>query len=107
MRVDKFLKLTRLVKRRSVANTLCDAGRVSIDGKVVKASATVAVGQQLLLRFGNRRVQATVLALPSVALANQQQAQAYVQTQVLPPAGEDPSVLPTEALGGELPEAYK
>ncbi len=63
MRLDKFLKVSRLIKRRTVANEACDAGRVTINGKVAKASAKVAVGDIIEITFGNRTVKARVLAL--------------------------------------------
>jgi len=56
MRLDKFLKVSRLVKRRTVAKTLCDQGRVEVNGKVAKASSEVKAGDELLLRFGQRHL---------------------------------------------------
>ncbi|MBO4495051.1 MAG: RNA-binding S4 domain-containing protein [Clostridiales bacterium] len=53
MRIDKFLKVSRVVKRRTVANEVCSAGRVEINGKVVKPSAEVKVGDEVSIRFGN------------------------------------------------------
>lgn len=61
MRLDKYLKVTRLVKRRTVANEACDAGRVTLNGKVAKASAEVKVGDVIEIAFGNRSVKAEVL----------------------------------------------
>lgn len=63
MRLDKYLKVTRLVKRRTVANEACDAGRVTINGKVAKASAEVKVGDVIEIGFGNRSVKAEVLGV--------------------------------------------
>lgn len=63
MRLDKYLKVTRLVKRRTVANEACDAGRVTLNGKVAKASADVKVGDVIEIAFGNRSVKAEVLAV--------------------------------------------
>lgn len=63
MRLDKFLKVSRLVKRRTVANEACDAGRVSINGKTAKASASVKVGDIIEIGFGNRSVKAEVLRI--------------------------------------------
>lgn len=54
MRIDKYLKVSRIIKRRTVANEACSGGRVSINGKVVKPGAEVHVGDQLEIRFGNR-----------------------------------------------------
>jgi ribosomal 50S subunit-recycling heat shock protein len=63
MRLDKYLKVTRLIKRRTVANEACDAGRVSINGKTAKASAEVKVGDIIGIGFGNKEVRAEVLAI--------------------------------------------
>lgn len=60
MRLDKYLKVSRLIKRRTVANEACDAGRVSVNGKVVKASYDVKVGDVLEIVFGNKTVKAEV-----------------------------------------------
>ena len=63
MRLDKYLKVSRLIKQRTVANEACDAGRVSINGKVAKASAEVKAGDVLEITFGNRVVKAEVLTV--------------------------------------------
>lgn len=63
MRLDKFLKVSRLIKRRTVANEACDAGRVLVNGKVAKASSKVAVGDIIEIAFGNRTVKVRVLDL--------------------------------------------
>lgn len=63
MRLDKYLKVSRLIKRRSVANEACDAGRVLLNGKVAKASAEVRPGDVLAIRFGDREVRAEVLSV--------------------------------------------
>ena len=54
MRLDKFLKVSRIIKRRTVANEACSGGRVSINGKVAKPAADVTEGDELEIRFGNR-----------------------------------------------------
>ena len=54
MRLDKGLKVSRLIKRRTVANEACSGGRVSINGKVAKPAAAVMEGDELEIRFGNR-----------------------------------------------------
>lgn len=54
MRLDKFLKVSRIIKRRTVANEACSGGRVSINGKVAKPAADVKEGDELEIRFGNR-----------------------------------------------------
>lgn len=61
MRLDKFLKITRLIKRRTVANEACDAGRVLINGKVAKASSQVKVGDIIEIAYGNKSVKVEVL----------------------------------------------
>lgn len=61
MRLDKYLKVSRLIKRRTIANEACDAGRVSVNGKVARASYEVKVGDELEIVFGNKTVKARVL----------------------------------------------
>lgn len=61
MRLDKFLKVSRLIKRRTVANEACDAGRVMVNGKPAKASVNVKVGDIIEIMFGTRTVKAEVL----------------------------------------------
>lgn len=63
MRLDKFLKVSRLIKRRTVANEACDAGRVSVNGKEAKASVKVKPGDVIEIRFGTKTVRAEVLAI--------------------------------------------
>ncbi len=67
MRLDKFLKVSRLVKRRPVAKELADAGRVLINGQVAKASSEVQVGDRLDLQFGQRPVSIEVTELRDFA----------------------------------------
>ncbi len=54
MRLDKFLKVSRIIKRRTVANEACDQGRVTVNGKVARASYDVKVGDVLELKFGEK-----------------------------------------------------
>ena len=61
MRLDKFLKVSRLIKRRTVANEACDNPRVSVNGRVVKASYQVKVGDRIEIALGNRTVAVEVL----------------------------------------------
>lgn len=61
MRLDKFLKVSRLIKRRTVANEACDAGRVTINDKPAKASANVKEGDVIEIVFGNKSVKVEVL----------------------------------------------
>lgn len=63
MRLDKFLKVSRLIKRRTVANEACDGGRVFVNGKVAKASVKVKPGDIIEIQFGNKSVKAEVLQL--------------------------------------------
>jgi ribosomal 50S subunit-recycling heat shock protein len=63
MRVDKFLKVSRIIKRRTIANEACDAGRVMVNDKVVKAGAEVKVGDIIEVRFGNNTTRVEVLSL--------------------------------------------
>ncbi len=61
MRLDKFLKVSRLIKRRTVANEACDAGRVLVNGTVAKASVKVKVGDIIEIQFGTKTVKVEVL----------------------------------------------
>lgn len=61
MRLDKYLKVSRLIKRRTVANEACDAGRVLINDKPAKASANVKQGDIITIQFGNKDVKVEVL----------------------------------------------
>jgi ribosomal 50S subunit-recycling heat shock protein len=61
MRLDKYLKVSRLIKRRTVANEACDSGRVMINDKPAKASSNVKVGDIITIGFGNKEVKVEVL----------------------------------------------
>ena len=61
MRLDKYLKVSRIIKRRTVANEACDQGRVIVNGKVARASYDVKVGDVLELRFGEKLTKMEVL----------------------------------------------
>ena len=63
MRLDKYLKVSRLIKRRTVANEACDNGRISVNGKVVKASYDVKVGDKIEISMGTRTVAVEVLVV--------------------------------------------
>ena len=67
MRVDKFLKVSRIIKRRTVANEVCDAGHVSVGGKPIKASYDVKVGDVLEIRFGEKLSKYEVLNVTDYA----------------------------------------
>lgn len=61
IRLDKYLKVSRLIRRRTVANEACDAGRVMVNGKTAKASLNVKAGDILEIQFGSRTVKAEIL----------------------------------------------
>ena len=63
MRLDKYLKVSRLIKRRTVANEACDAGRVLLNDKVARASAEVKAGDVIAIQFGNKDVKVEVLTV--------------------------------------------
>lgn len=54
MRLDKFLKVSRIIKRRSVAKEIADQGRITVNGRAAKSSSNVALGDQLIIKFGNK-----------------------------------------------------
>ena len=70
MRLDKYLKVSRLIKRRTVANEACDAGRVTVNGKVARASYDVKVGDEIALTLGAREVRAEVVAVQETVAKN-------------------------------------
>lgn len=63
MRLDKYLKVSRLIKRRTVANEACDAGRVWINDKPAKASSSVKEGDRITIQFGNKEVKVEVISV--------------------------------------------
>ena len=63
MRLDKYLKVSRLIKRRTVANEACDGGRITVNGKAAKASYDVKIGDEIAISFGQRTVRVKVLAV--------------------------------------------
>jgi len=63
MRLDKYLKVSRLIKRRTVANEACDNGRISVNGRVVKASYDVKLGDRIEIAMGSRTIAVEVLAV--------------------------------------------
>ena len=63
MRLDKYLKVSRLIKRRTVANDACDAARITVNGKPAKASYQVKIGDVIEITFGNRPVKVRVLSI--------------------------------------------
>ena len=67
MRLDKYLKVSRLIKRRSVANDACDNARVTVNGRQVKASYQVKIGDVIEVAFGQRRLRVEVLSVSETA----------------------------------------
>ncbi len=70
MRLDKYLKVSRLIKRRTVANEACDAGRVLVNGKAARASYDVKVGDILTIQLGARELRAEVLDVQETVAKN-------------------------------------
>ena len=70
MRIDKFLKMSRVIKRRSAANEVIDMGRVSINGKVVKPSFDVKVGDVVEIQFGDKVSKFEIISIPKVQNGN-------------------------------------
>lgn len=66
MRLDKFLKNSRIIKRRTVAKEAADGGRITVNGKVAKAGTNVDVGDRLVIAFGNQTMRLEVLDVPEV-----------------------------------------
>lgn len=70
MRLDKYLKVSRLIKRRTIANDACDAARISVNGKPAKASYQVKVGDVIEISFGQRTMKVEVLDVSEHVLKN-------------------------------------
>ncbi len=66
MRLDKYLKVSRLIKRRTVANEACDAGKLSVNGRIVKASYDVKIGDIIEINMGTKPIKVKVTALKEV-----------------------------------------
>jgi len=71
MRLDKYLKVSRIIKRRTVANEACDQGRVSVNGRVAKASVDVKAGDIIEIRFGEKIFKAEILNVAEHVLKNE------------------------------------
>lgn len=71
MRIDKYLKVSRIIKRRTIANEACDAGRVEVNGKVVRASYDVKVGDEILISMGQSQRKYRVLQVSEHALKDE------------------------------------
>lgn len=67
MRLDKFLKVSRLIKRRTLAKEVCDQGRIAINGQTAKASSSLQVGDEIEIRFGQKLVTVRVEQLKEAA----------------------------------------
>ncbi len=67
MRLDKYLKITRLIKRRTVANEACDAGKIEVNGKIARASYDVKVGDIIAINMGQRPIKVEVLNVTEYA----------------------------------------
>ena len=63
MRLDKYLKVSRLIKRRTVANEACDAGKIAVNGKIARASYDVKEGDRITIRFGERALTVEVVSV--------------------------------------------
>jgi ribosomal 50S subunit-recycling heat shock protein len=72
VRVDKFLQLSRLIRRRALANSLCHAGRVTVNGRPAAPAAAVRPGDLLTIELGARRLRARVRSIPSTRQASDQ-----------------------------------
>lgn len=70
MRIDKYLKVARLIKRRSVANEACDQGRITVNGRVVKASYDVKENDIIEIKMGERIIKVQVMAIAEHVLKN-------------------------------------
>ena len=77
MRLDKWLKLSRVIKRRPVANEICDQGRVTINGRIAKAGAEVKPGDRLEVRFGQRLVTLEIVTVPAGQVSAKSAAELY------------------------------
>jgi ribosomal 50S subunit-recycling heat shock protein len=73
MRLDKYLKVTRIIKRRTVANEACDGGRVSVNGRTVKASYDVKIGDIVEVAFGTKAFKIKVTDIKETTLKNDAQ----------------------------------
>ncbi|MGI5892586.1 MAG: RNA-binding S4 domain-containing protein [Bacillota bacterium] len=71
MRLDKYLKVSRIIKRRPVAKEVCDAGRISINGRPAKAGSEVKLGDILHISYGNRRLEVQVMVIAETVRAHE------------------------------------
>lgn len=73
MRLDKFLKVSRIIKRRSVAKDIADQGRITINGKVAKSSSKVGINDELVINFGNKTLTVKVNDIKDTTKKNESQ----------------------------------
>ncbi len=71
MRIDKYLKVSRLIKRRTVAKDICQGEKISLNGRVAKPAAEVKPGDKILLEMGNRTLEVEVISTPNSARADE------------------------------------
>ncbi len=71
MRLDKFLKVSRLIKRRTVAKDICEGDKIQVNGRIAKPSAEVKPGDVLLIELGNHRLEVRVKAIPNTVRAEE------------------------------------
>jgi len=77
VRIDSFLKVGRIVKRRPLARGLCDGGRVKVNGHIARAGKEIKVGDELEIRFGRKTVALQVLSLPESAVSKKAASEMY------------------------------
>ena len=77
MRLDKFLKVSRLIKRRTVANEISDTGRVYVNGNIAKPAKTLKVGDIIKIEYANKNVVVKVLIIPTGNVSIQQASELY------------------------------
>jgi len=87
LRLDKFLKVSRLIKRRTLAKKICDAGRVYVNGRPGKAATDVAVGDEIVIQYGNKTVTVVVRRLAENPRRDEA-ASLYDMVRVEPRAGD-------------------
>ena len=106
MRLDKYLKVSRLIKRRTVANEVADAGRILINGKTAKASQAVKAGDIIEVTFGNRPIKVKVLSdvEPRTKDVAREMYEIIEQDNVLAAAHDAPPCIRWQKRGGECYE---
>jgi len=77
MRIDKFLKVSQLIKRRTVAKEACEGGRVKINGRPAKSASEVAVGDTIHLSLGRRRLEVEVVEIPQGVVSKERASELY------------------------------